>query len=270
MWGNKPLNKTYSPKLRRPMAHMSSFVTNKIFQRNPWVAVWWSAAFPGCGHLMLCKYFTGFMLMGWEFFINIQAHVNEAIFYSMIGQFDKAKQLLDERWFLLYIAVYVFAMWDSYSLSIDLNKFALLADREDSPVMPFNISALEINYLDHRDAWGGAIWQFFTPGLGYLSLNRLPSAFFMLIWFVVVAYYSHLLPAIQATFIGNFHTASQVLEPEWYLFLPSLMSFATYDVYIQTTAQNQIFKMEQSRFFADNYQTAKLKIPFRQHEHGGA
>ncbi len=38
------------------------------------------AAFPGCGHMMICKYFTGILFIAWEFFINVQSHVNEAIY----------------------------------------------------------------------------------------------------------------------------------------------------------------------------------------------
>lgn len=201
--------------------------------------------------------------MGWEFLINVRAHVNDAIFYSMIGEFDLAKHVLDTRWFLLYIGVYIFAMWDCYTLTIDLNKFELLADRNDASIMPFNISGLELNYLDNRSPWQGPIWSFFTPGLGYLYINRLPSGFIVLIWFVVVVYFSQLLPAIQATCVGDFHHAIAVLDPEWYLFLPSTLGFTMYDSYIQTIALNKLFKIEQSRFFADNYQTPKFNIPFR-------
>lgn len=256
------MSNTYSKKFRRPMAHVSSYIMNHIYQRNPWVAVWWSASFPGFGHIMICKYLTGGLLIAWEFFINIQAHVNEAIYYSMIGKFEVAKHVLDTRWFLLYIAVYIFAMWDCYSITIDLNKFALLADREDSSIMPFNISALEINYLDNRNSWVSVIWTCFNPGLGALYIGRLPTGFYIMIWFIVVVYYAHLLPAIQATFVGDFQSAKNTLNPEWLLFLPSIMGFATHDAYIQNQALNALFKTEQSRFLADNYQTPTFKIHF--------
>jgi hypothetical protein len=244
------------------MVYLSPYVTNKLFLRNPWITLWWSAAFPGCGHIMLCKYFTGYMLIGWEFFININAHVNQAIFYSMIGKFDLAKSVLDTRWFLLYIGVYVFAMWDCFSLTIDLNKFYLLADREDASIMPFNMGALELNYLDNRDPWNGTIWSFITPGIGYLYINRLPSGFLVLIWFVVVTYFSRLLPAIHATSIGDYHRAAALLDPEWFLFLPSIILFTAHDVYLQTIGSNKLFKMEQSRFFADHYQAPNFRLPF--------
>lgn len=52
--------------------------------------------------------------MIWEFFVNVKAHINEAIFYSMIGEFEMAKAVIDTRWFLIYITVYIFTMRDSY------------------------------------------------------------------------------------------------------------------------------------------------------------
>ena len=256
------VQKTYSKQVRRPMAHVSSFIVNHLYQRNKWATVWWSAAFPGFGHLMICKYFTGALLIAWEFFINIQAHVNLAIYYSMIGKFEMAKHVIDTRWFLLYCAVYMFAMWDCYRLTIDLNKFALLADREDPTILPFKISALEINYLDNRNSWTGVIWSCFNPGLGALYIGRLPTGFYLMIWFVAVVYYAHILPAIHATFIGHFQIAKETLDPEWLLFLPSIMGFATYDAYLQNQALNQLFKVEQSRFLSDHYQKPTFTTRF--------
>ncbi|MBU9723381.1 hypothetical protein [Bacillus alkalicola] len=39
--------------------------------KNPWVPAWWSAAFPGMGHIMLGSYVKGFILFTWEFVINV-------------------------------------------------------------------------------------------------------------------------------------------------------------------------------------------------------
>lgn len=255
-------NKYIYSKDRWNSAHTSSFITNTIFQRNPWIVVWWAAAFPGFGHLILCKYLTGFLLMGWEFFINIHAHVNEAIVFSMTGQFAAARDVLDTRWFLIYIGIYVFNMWNCYQITLDLNVIGKLADRSDAPITPFVLGSIEINYLKTDSLIVPAIWSFLTPGLGYFSLNRLPSGFVMLIAFVGVAYKSRLLPAVQATFYGNFHQAISLVDPAWYLFLPSLFCFAIYDVYIQGKSTSELYKSEQSRYLISNYQTAAFSIPF--------
>lgn len=248
------MSSTYSRKVRRPKAYFSSYILNQIHVRDPWVITWWSAAFPGAGHILLCKFASGLVLMIWEFYINTQAHVNTAIVYSMIGNFGKAIDVLDIRWFLLYIPVYIFCLWDCYSRTIDLNKFSILADREDSSVMPFNISPLEVNYLDNRMPWNGVIWSLLTPGLGHLYDNRLPTGFFLLVSYIISVYFSHLLPAVHYTFYGMFDQAVSVLDPEWLLFLPSIYGFAAYSSYVNTIESNKLFKTEQSRYLTENYQ----------------
>lgn len=87
--------KTFSNEIRHPKAYLLPYIMNYNQERNPWSIVWWSASFPGAGHMFLCKTFSGAMLMLWEFFINVRAHINEAIFYSMIGEFQMAKEVID-------------------------------------------------------------------------------------------------------------------------------------------------------------------------------
>jgi hypothetical protein len=255
------MKNTYSKKVRRPYVYMSSFLVNQIHLRQPLVVMWWSAAFPGAGHMLLCKYFTGSMLMLWEFLINVKSNINLAIMLSMTGQFEKAKAVLEPRWFFLYMGVYLFGMWDCYRLTIDLNKFYLVAEREDASIMPVNISTLEINYLDIRKPWTGTIWSILTPGLGHIYINRLPSGFFVLIAFIVTAYQSHLFEGLPATLLGHFEMARSVLNPEWLLFLPSIIGFAVHDTFMHAKEQNILFEVEQSRFLSDNYKSQKFKMP---------
>lgn len=240
---------------------MSSFLINQIHLRNPWVTVWWSLAFPGAGHMMLCKYFTGFMLMLWEFIINVNSNINLAIMLSMTGQFDKAKAVLDPRWFFLYMGVYLFALWDSYRLTVDMNKMYLVADREDASILPTKFSALEINYLDIRNPWTGIIWSLVTPGLGQIYFNRLPSGFYLLFSFIVTVYESHLGVALLDTMTGHFDIARSVLNPEWLLFLPSIYGFAAFDAFVLIEELNILFEVEQSRFLSDNYKSPNFKMP---------
>lgn len=63
---------------------------NIVEIRNPTVMMWWSAAMPGFGNLMLCKYLKGFILIIWEFAVNVNANINTAIVYTFIGRFDEA------------------------------------------------------------------------------------------------------------------------------------------------------------------------------------
>ena len=118
------MKRTLSKTLRRPKEFLSPYITSYVQEQNPLTVLWWSAAFPGAGHFMLCKYMSGGLLMVWEYFINAQANINQGIFYSLIGEFEMAKTVVDIRWFLLYMCVYIFTMWDSYSLTINLNKYS--------------------------------------------------------------------------------------------------------------------------------------------------
>lgn len=255
------MQNTYSKKVRRPYVYMSSFIVNQFHPRKPWVVMWGSMAFPGAGHMILCKYFTGAMLMIWEFIVNVNSHINLAIMLSMTGQFDKAKAVLEPRWFFLYMGVYLFGMWDCYRLTIDLNKFYLVAEREDASILPVTISSLESNYLDIRKPWIGVIWSVITPGLGQIYINRLPSGFFVIVCFIVSCHQSHVGEALLATLLGHFAMAQSVLDAEWLLFLPSIYWFAAFDSFIHAKAQNILFEVEQSRFLSDNYTSPTFTMP---------
>ncbi|MCA0756874.1 hypothetical protein KP806_17590 [Paenibacillus sp. N4] len=255
------MGSVYSNGLRRPKLHLAPYIANYIHEQNPWSLVWWSAAFPGAGHMQLCKYGTGIVLMFWEFFINVKSHLNEAIYYSMIGDFEIAKSVIDTKWFLLYMAVYIFTMWDCYRLALDLNKYSQLADRYDAPIKPFHIGAIEINYLDYRKPWNGVIWSLFMPGLGSIYANRLPTGFFVLICTVFSIYKSNLLPAFHWMAAGNLDMVRNSISPQWFLNLPSLWGFAVSSTYIDIHFTNELFKTEQSRFLAKNYQPPTFKMP---------
>lgn len=253
--------KTYPNDIRRPKVTLSPYIANYLQVRNPWAVAWWSAAFPGAGHFLLCKYLTGSLLMVWEFVINYQAHINEGILYSMIGNFDMAKAVIDTRWFLLYIIVFIFTIWDAYSLAIDLNKYSMLADRSNAPIQPFKIGPIEIHFLDTRKPWTAAFWGFFSPGLESLYANRLPMGFFALTYFILVVYQSNVLNGIHLTFEGNPELAATVIDPQWFLNLPSLMFFAASSGHQDIVFTNKLFKIEQARYFIANFQPKAYKMP---------
>lgn len=248
-------------KARRKKAYVSQFGTTQIHLRNPQIIAWWSAAFPGFGHLLLSKYLRGFALFIWEIIVNINANINLAIIYSFGGQFNLAKEVLDPRWMLLYIPLYFYAIWDSYRTSIDLNRVALLADRENASFVNFQITAVEINYLDKRIPWVAVMWSIFMPGAGQLYIHRLITAFFILIWFIVIVYISHLLESIHFIVLGNLDSAKSIINGEWLLFIPSVYVFAIYDAYVNTVENNKLFCSEQKSFLQSRYQQPTFKLP---------
>ena len=171
-------NYTNDNTARRYKAHISVLGTSHIHLRNPYIIGWWSAAFPGFGHLLLSKYLRGYALFIWEVVVNIKAHVNLAMVYSFQGNIDLAKEVLDTRWLLMYIPVYLFAIWDSYRTTVDMNKIYLLAESEDHRFNTFSLGAVEINYLDKRNPVMSVIWSLFVPGLGQLYIHRILTCLF--------------------------------------------------------------------------------------------
>ncbi|KHF41455.1 membrane protein [Halalkalibacter okhensis] len=246
---------------RRFKAHVSAIGTTQLHLRNPYMIAWWSAAFPGFGHLLLSKYLRGYALFLWEILVNNMSNLNIAIVYSFTGNIGMAKEVLEPRWLLLYIPVYIFAIWDSYRTSVDMNKVFILAERENADFNSYTIAALEINYLDKRRPLMAVVWSLLTPGLGQLYIHRVLTAIFTMAFIIVFVYFSNVLVAIHYLFIGEIGQATQAIDPQWFLFMPSHFGFAVYDSYVNTVENNKLFESEQRKFLKENYQNYRVKIP---------
>ncbi|MED4205017.1 hypothetical protein [Neobacillus mesonae] len=253
-------NYTNDNTARRYKAHVSILGTTQLHLRNPYIVAWWSAAFPGFGHLLLSKYLRGYALFIWEVVVNVKAHVNSSMIYSFQGNIDMAKEVLDTRWLLMYIPVYLFGIWDSYRTTVDMNRFFLLADREDHRFNSFALGALEINYLDKRNPVLSVMWSLFIPGLGQFYIHRILTAIFVIVSLVVFYYYSHVQEAVVLLILGKVKEATSVLNPEWLLFIPSHYGFAVYDSYMNTVENNKLFEKDLRNHLTKNYQSEEFKI----------
>lgn len=246
---------------RRQVAYVSILGTTQLHLRNPYIIAWWSAAFPGLGHLLLSKYLRGFLLFVWEVIVNVNAKVNLAILYTFTGRFEMAKEVLDKKWLLLYCAVYIFSIWDSYRTTVDINNNYTLAAREDAQINPFRLSALEFNYLDKRSPWVSALWSLLMPGAGQLYIHRIVTAAFTLTWWIAILYLSRFLPALHYTLSGDFQQAKEVVDPQWLLNISSVFLFAVYDAYTNTVENNKLFEWEQTKFLKRDYENVNFRIP---------
>ncbi|TCJ02091.1 hypothetical protein [Cytobacillus praedii] len=253
-------NYTNDNTARRYKAHVSIFGTTQLHLRNPYIIAWWSAAFPGFGHMLLSKYLRGYALFIWEVIVNVNAHVNSAMIYSFQGNIDMAKDVLDTRWLLMYIPVYLFGIWDSYRTTVDMNRIYLLSDREDHRFNSFAIGALEINYLDKRNPIVSLMWSLCIPGLGQLYIHRILTAIFVIVWLVIFYYFSHIQEAIVLLILGDVKEATSVLHSDWLLFIPSHYGFAIYDSYINTVENNKLFEKDLRKHLTLNYQSKKFQI----------
>lgn len=248
-------------KPRRQIAYVNISGTSQMHLRHPLIIAWWSAAFPGFGHLLLSKYLRGFLLIGWEMYINTKANLNLAIIYSFNGQFVRATEILDVRWMSLYAPVYLYAIYDSYRTTIDLNHIYVLAKRENAPFSIFVIGSIEINYLEKRTPRISILWSLLMPGMGQLYIHRIITAFFVLCVWIGIVYQSHFLQAMHFTMLMRFTEATTIVDKQWILFLPSIYGFALYDAYVNTVENNKLFEDEQKNYLKNNFQNKQFHFP---------
>lgn len=247
--------------LRRPKGIVKPASINFIHLRTPWVIAWWSASYLGYAYMSLGSYTKGFILIFLEAFINVNSKLNLGIFYSFTGNYEMAKQVVDINWLLLYVPIYIFCIWGGYGLAVDLNKYSILADRENSTMIPFQISTWEIAFLDKRKPWLAIALTLLIPGLGHLYTHRVPTSFYTLAWWGFIAHEGNLFTCIHRTVIGDFAGSASAADPLWLMFLPSIYVFAIYDAYVNTVEYNRLFEQEQKRFLIDNYQSEKFSVP---------
>lgn len=248
-----------APRYQR--AAVNQLTLNYLHPRSPIISAFFSFAYPGFGQMLQQRLFKAFTLISWELFINQKAHVNLGILYSMLGQFDKAKEVLDERWLLLYIGIYMYAIWNGYRTTIDINKLARLAEREAKPVTRMALGTWNINYLGKTSPVMSLLWSAMLPGLGHLNVHKMLSGLFIFFYTVFVLYFSNAPLAIFYTLIGQFEAARLVIDMQWFMYIPSIYCFVLYDAYVSAVELNILFEKEQSEFLQTNHQPAGFPMP---------
>jgi TM2 domain-containing membrane protein YozV len=216
--------------------------------------------FPGFGHMLLSKYIRGFLLFIWEVFINLESNINLAILYTFTGRFEMASSILRKEWVLLYLPTYIFSIWDSYRCTVTLNNLYKLSAREDAPLPTMKIGSMGLNYLAKRVPWVAAAWTALIPGSGQLYLQRIVAAFFILSWWIAIVYFSKLLPCIHYSLLGDFAAAKAVVNPHWFLNVPSIYMFSIYDAYMNAVEFNNLYDWEQSKFLRLQYQKNSFSL----------
>ncbi|MBU8769662.1 hypothetical protein [Cytobacillus oceanisediminis] len=242
------------------LSHLSIFGTTQIHLRDPYIIAMWSVMFPGYGHLLLNKYLRGFSLVIWELFINQSIHLNSAMVYSFIGEIEKAKEVLDVRYMHLYIPVYIFAIWDSYRTTVDMNKIYLLNEKDAAAVERLVIKPFEINYLDKRNPFSAIMWSMTIPSLGQLYIHRIFAALFTLVMTVILVHFSHFIEAFHYLLVGELKKSTQVLNAQWLMYLPSFYFFTIYDSYMNVVENNKLYDSEQKRLLRKFYQSKSFIV----------
>ncbi|MCS0673349.1 hypothetical protein [Cytobacillus firmus] len=249
---------------RRKLYTVNSWSNNFLKLTNPRIVAWWSAAFPGFGYLLIGDFLLGFILMLFELAVNNFANINSSIFYSMIGDYDKAKEVLDKKWFLTYMAIYIFAIFDSYRRAVEYNKAYILAYREEKQDLNFfDLAPLGVGQLDKISPANSVIWAGLSSGISSMYFKNIPNLIFSLFWLSVLSYKSKLFEGIYYSFIMDFPMAKAVLDPQWLLFLPSVYVFILYHTYFTNIYSNKFFDLTLSRFLKKEFQKSDFPMPRR-------
>lgn len=247
---------------RKIIFAQNSITSSTLHLRNPWVTVWWSFAFPGFGHFLINNYFWGFILMSFELCVNTASGVNKAIYYSMIGDMAHAKATLDVEWLLFYISIYIFSAWDCFRRTVEINAVFQLARNNDAPIKSVSLSTFAINILNKRKPYIAVLWSLILPGIGFFYLQRMASFVFCMVWWVLVAKQSGYLLAIFFTLTGQMNQAVGAINPQWFLYLPSIYCFSMYLSYQHAVENNKLFDTYQRTLLKQEYQELSLSQLF--------
>lgn len=101
---------------------LSATGINYLDRVNPWTALIWSALLTGFGHIYNMKLLKALILLGWTVAIIAMSHINSAIIATLTGQFQQVDAIVNYQWLLFFPSIYLFAMWDAYNDSVEMNK----------------------------------------------------------------------------------------------------------------------------------------------------
>ncbi|SFF98366.1 hypothetical protein [Sporolactobacillus nakayamae] len=247
---------------RRKRAALNFLGSTNLCYHRPIVVAWWSAAFPGFGHMLLDMHIKGNVLFLFEIIINVHSKLNLAMVYSFMGEFDRSISVINTRWILIYIPFYFFCISDSYRSALKLNQLSTLTSAQPLNIKPLDLRTFEKCYLDKRVPWVAAIWSILLPGLGQLYARRLITSLLLLSWSLTIYVNCHECEYILILTDGitDFQEAVKVLNPEWLLFMPSLIFGAAYDAYLKTIDTNKLFDDEQREYLNRDWQAHKNSV----------
>lgn len=245
---------------RRLRAVLSPLGATFLNRRNPYMVAWWSAAFPGFGHLLMNQYLRGIFLTLLEVGSNSMARINDALVYSFTGRFELARNTLEIRWTIGYLLIYMFAIWDSFLIARSVNKLAVLADLENAPIRSYSISPVEIQFLERKNPAVAAVLSFLFPGMGQMYNQRLDVAFYTMSWWWVFIAISNVHVSLHHLLLGQFRESKEVLNCHWLLFMPSVAGWAVYHAFVTTLERNRLFWMEQRQYLSQRYGQSDIQI----------
>ncbi|SEO96474.1 hypothetical protein [Paenibacillus sp. OV219] len=245
---------------RRQQALLSIDGLTFLRWQDPRIILWWSISFPGFGHFLLHRFVRGFIFSTWEVGMNSAAHINEAIAYSFSGRFELAISVLEKKWVIAYAIVYLFAIWDSYVKSVDANKQYHLAKLEGVQFQSNVMKPWCITSIGQKRPVAAMVCSMFFPGLGQLYNNRISLGFYGVFWWFIYLTLSHSHEALLLLLLGRLSEANAIIDPQWLLFMPSVLGGAMYDAYMTARDHNRLFRLEQKTYLEKRYPQFPLRL----------
>ncbi|HWI51293.1 MAG TPA: hypothetical protein VNT01_04050, partial [Symbiobacteriaceae bacterium] len=183
----------------------------------------------------------GLILMSWEILVNHQANLNLAIYYTLLGQYDLAKQAVHCQWLIIYPLFYAFSMFDSYRICLDLNCLDQLERLQERRHFEYNATSyMGRTVLSRKNPIMAAIWSAGIPGLGQFYADRGLKALTLMGWYLAVVLKSGLSFAAYYSLLGEWEKIPGRLDFQWLLFWPSIYIFGIVDAYSDCVEQNRI------------------------------
>lgn len=249
-----------SEKVRLPRMAVSLWDRSILHKKSPWMPMWWSAALPGLGHLCQGSYFKGISLMLFEIVINFKARLNQGILHTLTGHLEKAGEIVNTEWALVYGALFCFAIFDSYRICAELNLIARIEKYKVKKKYTFmKMKPAGLNYLDRSNPWMAAAWSALLPGFGHMYNMKSVKGLIILGWFLAIINFSHVNDSIILTFTGKCLKAREIVNYQWLMFFPSIYIFSIWDSYNDTVELNKLFAEEQTYHLLGKYgKRAKL------------
>ena len=259
-WDGYTMNSS-SP--RRIMSVISPGGVTYLKYKNPLMVVWWSSAFPGFGHLFINQYIRGVLLTLAEVLLNTLAHINQALMYSYTGRFQMAKDILEMRWAVAYMLIYMLSIWDSYVNAKTMNKTYRMAILENARISPGAMYAREIQVLDRRSRLSAALMSLFFPGMGQFYNQRIGLALYAVFWWGVYSSLSFFPISLHRLLLGDLPGSIEVLRCHWLLFMPSVAGGATYHAFETAGERNHLLRIEQRQYLQERYGDTDIRILLR-------
>jgi hypothetical protein len=248
------MSKEQEAQPRRPKMYIGASNLNHIAYSSPSNAAWWSAALPGFGYIHLGSFLKGFIFMIGEILCNTLGGINLAILYSFTGQFEKIQKVVNYNWLLPYATIYIYSIWDSYRMSVEMNKYVQL--EASQPIRNFKnaiITSYDFNILNKRAPHISLIWSVLFPGIGHIYNHRFVTGTILMIWFMGITIMARLPELIIWSLTGQFELINANANYHWLMFLPSIYCFAIYDAYALSVSYNSLFKEEQLYYLQRRY-----------------